>query len=184
MSPSLPPIVPSNMQTRYTGKSDILAPVPTSTVVRKHSHFSKLPQSIARYTSGSYTHVPMQRNLGVKRISEVKMVLKDMPQSIARYTSGTSVRHTVSHFIQLVQIKKWISDQSRIGRLTLGSHSEHCLEALRVGTMCTGNTGLWSFDWLPNVTKAHAKTMAQRNCVDWDAIDSGLASALMGLTRP
>jgi hypothetical protein len=38
--------------------------------------------------------------------------------------------------------------------------------------MCAGSTGLWSFDWQPNVTKAHAKTMAQRNCVDWDAIDS------------
>ncbi|KUJ21331.1 uncharacterized protein LY89DRAFT_639313 [Mollisia scopiformis] len=60
------------------------------------------------------------------------------------------------------------------------SHVEHCLESLRTSTMCTGDTGLWTFEWHPHVAKAQAKTAAQRSCVDWGALDEWTRGRAVG----
>ncbi|TVY36281.1 Cyclochlorotine biosynthesis protein [Lachnellula subtilissima] len=75
-------------------------------------------------------------------------------------------------------------DMTEKQRVNEQRHVEHCLEALRVSTMCTGSTGLWSFEWQPNVTKAHAKTDAQRSCVDWDALDNWTRERAVGFNPP
>ena len=61
---------------------------------------------------------------------------------------------------------------TREDELFMQVHLGHCIEALRVSSMCAADLGLYSFFWSDaGATKPTARSNAPRKCADWSAID-------------
>jgi len=50
-------------------------------------------------------------------------------------------------------------------------HSEHCLDILRQGIMCHGDTSLLTLKWAPWTKIPLANFSAPHQCVDWERLD-------------
>ncbi len=51
-------------------------------------------------------------------------------------------------------------------------HLGHCIEVLRLSSMCTADLGLYSFFWnSPEATKPQARSNAPRVCANWSQVD-------------
>ncbi|KAF2734163.1 hypothetical protein EJ04DRAFT_394626, partial [Polyplosphaeria fusca] len=54
--------------------------------------------------------------------------------------------------------------------------NDHCIEALRLSVMCTGDVGMYSFYWKegqdPRTSKPGTKTRSLRKCVVWDKVQA------------
>lgn len=51
-------------------------------------------------------------------------------------------------------------------------HSQHCLDTLRQGIMCHGDTSLLTLKWAPWTKIPLANFSAPHQCVDWEKLDN------------
>jgi hypothetical protein len=55
------------------------------------------------------------------------------------------------------------------------THLDHCLEDLRLSLMCKADNSLITYDWLPNFPHPWARWEIEKECVDWEKLDSWAA---------
>ena len=58
---------------------------------------------------------------------------------------------------------------------------DHCLETLRISSMCKADTSLYTFQWKSsNDTKPATKSNSERVCVEWDPLADWARQRAMG----
>ncbi|KAL8671456.1 MAG: hypothetical protein Q9168_004044 [Polycauliona sp. 1 TL-2023] len=67
-------------------------------------------------------------------------------------------------------------------------HIDHCLETLRLSSMCKADVGLYTFEWITGDAKPATKSNSVANCVNWDKLHAWASKRSVGfnpaLKRP
>ncbi|KAF2033497.1 hypothetical protein EK21DRAFT_58440 [Setomelanomma holmii] len=80
-----------------------------------------------------------------------------------------NIRYLQGHLGTSISHPNYHSPFLREANITQG----HCLETIRVSLMCSADTSMYTFEWVPeDHDRPHPRSHAVRNCVNWDKVEA------------